>query len=46
MVPYILLLCRTAAFYWGYIVAVLPIALILQRFPIAKALSFLIFVSA
>jgi hypothetical protein len=37
-------LSRTAAFYWGYIVGVLPIALLLQRFPVAKALSFLIFV--
>ncbi|PSR72625.1 hypothetical protein PHLCEN_2v11509 [Hermanssonia centrifuga] len=33
----------TAAFYWGYIIGVLPIALVLQRFPVAKALSFLIF---
>ena len=37
-------LYRTAAFYWGYIVGVLPIALVLQRFPLAKALSLLIFV--
>ncbi|EJT96617.1 MFS general substrate transporter [Dacryopinax primogenitus] len=34
----------TAAFYWGYIVGVLPIALLLQRLPVAKALSTLIFV--
>lgn len=39
-------LCRrTAAFYWGYIVGVLPIALLIQRLPVAKALSALIFVS-
>ncbi|KZT50799.1 MFS general substrate transporter [Calocera cornea HHB12733] len=34
----------TAAFYWGYIIGVLPIALLLQRLPVAKALSALIFV--
>ncbi|EKM54882.1 uncharacterized protein PHACADRAFT_96377 [Phanerochaete carnosa HHB-10118-sp] len=34
----------TAAFYWGYIVGVLPIALVLQRLPVAKALSLLIFI--
>ncbi|KAK4051674.1 hypothetical protein OIO90_004624 [Microbotryomycetes sp. JL221] len=33
----------SAAFYWGYIVAVLPLALVLQRLPVAKALSTLIF---
>ncbi|KAI0685496.1 MFS general substrate transporter [Cytidiella melzeri] len=33
----------SAAFYWGYIVGVLPIALILQRLPVVKALSALIF---
>ena len=35
---------RTAAFYWGYIIGVLPIALVLQRLPLAKALSILIFI--
>jgi hypothetical protein len=35
---------RTAAFYWGYLVGVLPMALILRRFPLAKSLSFFIFV--
>lgn len=34
----------TAAFYWGYIVGVLPIALSLQRVPVAKALSVIIFI--
>lgn len=34
----------TASFYWGYIIGVLPIALVLQRFPLAKALSMLIFI--
>ncbi|POY76536.1 hypothetical protein BMF94_0377 [Rhodotorula taiwanensis] len=29
----------SSAFYWGYIVAVLPFALLLQRVPIAKTLS-------
>ncbi|KAI0818858.1 MFS general substrate transporter [Irpex lacteus] len=33
----------SAAFYWGYIIGVLPIALILQRLPVVKALSALIF---
>ncbi|SDA01481.1 BZ3500_MvSof-1268-A1-R1_Chr10-1g02709 [Microbotryum saponariae] len=28
-----------SAFYWGYIVAVVPFALLLQRFPTAKVLS-------
>ena len=32
----------TAAFYWGYIIGVLPIALVLQRLPLAKTLSLLI----
>lgn len=32
----------TAAFYWGYIIGVLPFALILQRFRVAKTLSFLV----
>ncbi|GAA5822235.1 hypothetical protein JCM11251_006271 [Rhodosporidiobolus azoricus] len=34
----------SAAFYWGYIVAVLPFALLLQRLPLAKTLSVLILV--
>lgn len=33
----------TAAFYYGYCVAVLPLALALQRFPVAKTLSLLVF---
>ncbi|TNY20536.1 MFS general substrate transporter [Rhodotorula diobovata] len=33
----------SSAFYWGYIVAVLPFALLLQRFPLAKTLSACIF---
>jgi hypothetical protein len=33
-----------AAFYYGYIVAVLPIALLVQRLPIVKTLSAFIFV--
>ncbi|KAM0790032.1 hypothetical protein ACM66B_005361 [Microbotryomycetes sp. NB124-2] len=33
----------SAAFYWGYAAAVLPVALVLQRLPIAKTLSLLIF---
>ncbi|KAF8990131.1 MFS general substrate transporter [Hymenopellis radicata] len=33
-----------AAFYYGYIVGVLPIALLLQRLPLVKALSAFIFV--
>jgi hypothetical protein len=33
-----------AAFYWGYLVGVLPIALILQRAPVSKALGTLLFV--
>lgn len=33
-----------AAFYYGYIVSVLPIALILQRLPIVKTLAAFIFV--
>ncbi|KAL0570910.1 hypothetical protein V5O48_011050 [Marasmius crinis-equi] len=33
-----------AAFYYGYIVAVLPIALLLQRLPLVKTLSALIFI--
>ncbi|GAA5827780.1 hypothetical protein JCM5353_006415 [Sporobolomyces roseus] len=32
-----------SAFYWGYIIAVLPFALILQRLPLAKTLSACIF---
>ncbi|GAA5832926.1 hypothetical protein JCM3766R1_000359 [Sporobolomyces carnicolor] len=32
-----------SAFYWGYIVAVLPFALLLQRLPLAKTLSACIF---
>ncbi|KAM0755064.1 MFS general substrate transporter [Meredithblackwellia eburnea MCA 4105] len=32
-----------SAFYWGYIIAVLPFALVLQRLPLAKTLSVLIF---
>ncbi|KDE05482.1 hypothetical protein MVLG_04171 [Microbotryum lychnidis-dioicae p1A1 Lamole] len=32
-----------SAFYWGYIVAVVPFALLLQRFPTAKILSLCIF---
>ncbi|KPV72311.1 uncharacterized protein RHOBADRAFT_18147 [Rhodotorula graminis WP1] len=33
----------SSAFYWGYIIAVLPFALLLQRFPLAKTLSICIF---
>ncbi|GJN92671.1 hypothetical protein Rhopal_005706-T1 [Rhodotorula paludigena] len=33
----------SSAFYWGYIVAVLPFALALQRLPLSKALSLCIF---
>ncbi|EIN12276.1 MFS general substrate transporter [Punctularia strigosozonata HHB-11173 SS5] len=33
----------TAAFYWGYMVGVLPMSLLLQRFPVAKTLGLLIF---
>ena len=33
-----------AAFYYGYIVSVLPIALLVQRLPIVKTLSAFIFV--
>ncbi|ESK87984.1 mfs [Moniliophthora roreri MCA 2997] len=33
-----------AAFYYGYIVAVLPIALVLQRLPLIKTLSTMIFI--
>lgn len=33
----------SSAFYWGYIVAVLPFALLLQRVPISKTLSACIF---
>jgi hypothetical protein len=40
----LMLYFRTAAFYWGYLVGVIPMALILRRFPLAKTLSFLIFV--
>ncbi|KAI5477384.1 hypothetical protein MNV49_006451 [Pseudohyphozyma bogoriensis] len=32
-----------SAFYWGYIVAVLPIALFLQRLPLARSLAAVIF---
>ncbi|GAA6015957.1 hypothetical protein JCM11491_007125 [Sporobolomyces phaffii] len=32
-----------SAFYWGYIIAVLPFALLLQRLPLAKTLSACIF---
>ncbi|GAA5915708.1 uncharacterized protein JCM6883_000613 [Sporobolomyces salmoneus] len=32
-----------SAFYWGYIVAVLPFALLLQRLPLAKTLAACIF---
>ncbi|GAA6019306.1 hypothetical protein JCM10207_001255 [Rhodosporidiobolus poonsookiae] len=32
----------SSSFYWGYIVAVLPFALLLQRVPLAKTLSLLI----
>jgi hypothetical protein len=35
---------RTAAFYWGYLIGVLPIALLLRRLPVAKTLSCFIFV--
>jgi len=31
-----------AAFYWGYIVGVLPLALVLQRVPLGKTLGALI----
>jgi hypothetical protein len=40
----LMLYFRTAAFYWGYLVGVIPMALILRRFPLAKTLSVLIFV--
>ncbi|GAA6048564.1 hypothetical protein JCM3770_006555 [Rhodotorula araucariae] len=33
----------SSAFYWGYIVAVLPFAILLQRLPLAKTLSVCIF---
>ncbi|KAL8286127.1 hypothetical protein RQP46_004615 [Phenoliferia psychrophenolica] len=33
----------SSAFYWGYIIAVLPMALMLQRLPLARTLSLLIF---
>jgi carbon starvation protein CstA len=33
-----------AAFYYGYIVSVLPIALLLQRLPIVKTLSAFVFI--
>jgi hypothetical protein len=35
---------RTAAFYWGYLIGVLPIAFLLRRLPVAKTLSCFIFV--
>jgi hypothetical protein len=35
---------RTAAFYWGYLIGVLPMALTLRRLPPAKTLSFFILV--
>ncbi|BGP49813.1 hypothetical protein JCM10450v2_005718 [Rhodotorula kratochvilovae] len=33
----------SSSFYWGYIVAVLPFAILLQRLPLAKTLSVCIF---
>jgi hypothetical protein len=36
---------RTAAFYWGYLIGVLPIALHLRRLPVAKIPSCFIFLS-
>jgi hypothetical protein len=35
---------RTAAFYWGYLIGVLPIALLLRRLPVVKTLSCFILV--
>jgi hypothetical protein len=35
---------RTGAFYWGYLIGVLPIALLLRRLPVVKTLSCFILV--